>query len=257
MIGQTYEMTYYSSGFFGFGEKGNFQQWSLAHILPILLLIAAIILIYKKRDAVRNWKHEESFRFIFAAVMLLCEMSYFWRLLYVGQADNTYRTMLTKLPLQVCQWSLILCCFMMMKKSQALFSMCFFLTLSFGLLPLAVPAVIERTGPGYYRYYQFWGEHLLPVFGVFYMMFVHGFRPKKRGMLLAYGMILVIFPFAIYFNSRVEGASYLYLTNLSDFSMLSFMPDSILAAALLFSAVVWALFGLDWLIYRLVRRRNA
>ncbi len=45
MEGEVREIIYYSAGFFGYGEKVHFQQWSLAHILPILLAVATIILI--------------------------------------------------------------------------------------------------------------------------------------------------------------------------------------------------------------------
>ena len=83
----SYFVRFYNSGFFGFGEKGNFKYWSLAHFIPIILLIAAIVLIYRYRAWLREWKHEENFRFIFAFVMLMVEMSYFWRLLYVGSSE--------------------------------------------------------------------------------------------------------------------------------------------------------------------------
>ena len=45
MDGKVREVIYFSRGFFGYGEMGNFRQWSLAHFLPVILAIAAIILI--------------------------------------------------------------------------------------------------------------------------------------------------------------------------------------------------------------------
>ena len=53
--------------------------------------------------------------------MLLAEMSYFWRLLYVGSSEPTNVVdLLDKLPLQVCEWTCIISCFMLMKKSKNL-----------------------------------------------------------------------------------------------------------------------------------------
>lgn len=51
----TREMTFFSSGFFGYGEKGDFKAFSLAHILPILLGIAAVLLLWKYGKRIRSW----------------------------------------------------------------------------------------------------------------------------------------------------------------------------------------------------------
>ena len=58
--------TFYSDGFFGYGEPGDFKYFSFWHFLPIFLLIVTIIFTYKKQDSIRKWKHEERFRYIFA-----------------------------------------------------------------------------------------------------------------------------------------------------------------------------------------------
>ena len=42
MDGKVREVIYFSKGFFGYGEMGNFRQWSLAHFMPIIVAIAAI-----------------------------------------------------------------------------------------------------------------------------------------------------------------------------------------------------------------------
>ncbi len=181
----------------------------------------------------------------------MVEMSYFWRLLYVG-SEGQYEHLLTKLPLQVCQWTLISTCFMMAKKSPHLFSMTFFLTMSTGLIPLFVPAVISKTGPAYYRYYQFWGEHLLPIIGMYYMMFVHGFKPKPIGAGYALGMLgLLSIPAAIA-NANIEEASFLYLKNTDSFAMLTFLPKSLAGKLALYAVVILALFAAVYGIYLLV-----
>ncbi len=208
---------FFREGFFGYGEKGNFEYWSIAHFAPLLLLALSIFLLYRYREALQNWKHEENFRFIFAFVMLLFEMSYFWRLLYVGSSDPAETTLLDKLPLQVCEWTCIAAIFMITKKSRLLYEICFYVCLTIGLFPLLTPSVIHSTGPAYFRYYQFWGEHILPIIAVFYMTFVHGFRPRMRGIALASGFMLVLAGFALLCNFNIEGANYLYLaTGTSD-----------------------------------------
>ena len=247
----TIPMTYYRSGFFGLSTEVVFKPYSIAHFVPMLLAVAAIILIWKKREAIRNWKGENTFRFIYAFVMIICEMSYFWRLQYVGPGMDDDYTMMGFLPLQVCQWTLILTTFMMMSKSKTLFSMSFFMTMSVGLLPLFVPAVISYTGPTYYRYYQFWGEHLLPIIGMFYMMFVHGFEAKVSGIPMTLGFLVLLALPCIYFNEHFEDAEYMYLKH-SEYDTLSFLPESPYLTLLVLLAAVLVLLGLTYLIYGLV-----
>ncbi len=206
---------FYSKGFFGYGEKGNFKYWSFAHFAPIVLFAIAVYLTYRYRDSLRNWKHEENFRFILAAIMLFAEMSYFWRLLYVGSSDppEVAPDLLDKLPLQVCEWTCIFAVFMIMKKSKALYPICFYVCLTIGIFPVLTPSVITTTGPAYYRYYQYWLEHMLPPFAVLYMTFVHGFRPTKKGIISAVGFMSVLMVFALICNANIPGANYLYLAD--------------------------------------------
>ena len=202
---------FYKDGFFGYGELGNFKYWSLAHFIPIIFCALAIYLIFCFRDKLKNWKHEENFRFAFAAVMLFVEMSYFWRLLYVGTSDPETTSMLEYLPLQVCEWTCILAAFMMMKKSKWIYPICFYVCLTVGIFPLLTPSVIAKTGPMYYRYYQYWLEHILPPLAVLYMTFVHGFRPTKKGIIPATGFLCVLAAFAVVCNANIDGANYLYI----------------------------------------------
>ena len=247
----TFPMTYFRSGFFGLSSEVVFKPFSIAHFVPILLAVAAIILIWKKREAIRQWKGENTFRFVYAFVMIICEMSYFWRLQYVGPGMDDDTTMMGFLPLQVCQWTLILTTFMMMSKSRRLFSMSFFMTMSVGLLPLFVPAVISYTGPTYYRYYQFWGEHLLPIVGMFYMMFVHGFEAKPSGIPMTLGFLVLLALPCIYFNEHFEDAEYMYLKH-STYSTLNFLPESPYLTLLVLMAAVLLLLGLTYVIYGLI-----
>ena len=253
--GIVYTVIFYDQGFFGYGEDGDFKAWSLAHIVPILLAAVAIVLIYKNSSAIRSWKHEENFRYIFIFIMLMWEMSYFWRLLYVGPADPGRHTLLTKLPLQICQWTLITCIFMMSKKSEELFNLDFFLVLSFSPLAIMVPAVISNCGPRYFRYYQYWGEHLMPVIGMFYMMFVHGMRPKLRGIGYMAVMLAIMAGPGIYLNNMVRDAHYFYLKP-GYFSMLSFLPESPALLAVIYLSAAMILCFIEYSIYRLIVKRK-
>lgn len=253
MNGKVREVIYFSEGFFGYGEMGNFRQWSFAHFAPIVFAVVAILLIYRYRENLRNNKHEKTFRVIYCFIMLMVDMSYFWRLSYVGPGTDPDKTMMGFLPFQVCQWTLIATFFMMMTESRRLFNLSFFLTMSAGLLPLFFPAVISAMGPTYYRYYQFWGEHLLPIIGMYYMMFVHEYKPKAYGIPMTIGALFLLAIPCVLLNNKYEDAHYLYLKH-DNYSMLSFLPDSIFITGLILTSAILALLSIDWLVYRLITR---
>lgn len=242
------EYTFYSSGFFGYGEKGDFTYWSAAHFLPILLLISAVVALYYLRGRLREWRHEENLRFALGFILLIVEMSYYWRLLYVGSGNADKRTLMTNLPLQVCQWTCILAAFMLMKKSSFLYGLCYYISLTAGLIPMITPAVITTTGPTYYRYYQFWLEHGLPVFAVCYMTFVHGFRPSWKKAWQPYTFLWMLAALSIYANGKVAGANYLYLATSTDGdSIANLLPENMCLRVALYAGTMAVLFGLAYL----------
>ena len=57
--------------FFGKGETVEFRDFSLAHFVPILLMIAVILLIWRYRHALQNSKHESRIRMVLAFAMII------------------------------------------------------------------------------------------------------------------------------------------------------------------------------------------
>ena len=53
------EMKEFFAYFFGKGDEVEFRNFTLAHFLPILLMIAVIVLIWVFRIRLRNSKHEK------------------------------------------------------------------------------------------------------------------------------------------------------------------------------------------------------
>ncbi len=232
---------FFSKGFFGYSNKQDFFIGSIWHILPIVLMIIVIILIYKNREKIKNYKYETSVRYILAFVMMIVEMSFFWRLEYVG-TQGVNDTMLTYLPIQMCQWGLLICIFTIISKNKKLFSINYYITLLFASIALIYPLVIQETGPRYYRYYQFWLEHTLPVISVFYLMFVHGMKPEKKGILYTFFITVPLTILAIIANSKIEGARYLYLT-----LNVKILPKNLILRALILFVLVLGIFYLMYL----------
>lgn len=254
------EYQFYNAGFFGYGERGDFVPWSIWHILPLLVIAAVIILLWRYREQIRNWKGERSFRFIYAFVMLVAEMSYFWRILYIGN-EWGLGTLMDKLPLQICQWGLICAVFALMSESEALFGINFFVTICLTMPALFVPSVLIFTGPEYYRYYQYWMEHGMPLIAVFYMMFVQGKRPKYQHLWLSVGMLVLLSIPSVIANRSIPGVNYMYLGNFAEGSTaavdpLSFIPGSQALRYVMMMALVIGLFHLLYAVEQRIELRN-
>lgn len=246
MEGEKFVYEFYSEGFFGYSQTQDFYDWSLAHFMPIILLIGAILLVYKFRDKIAAWKGEETLRFILGAVIIFNESFYYWRLLYVGNGGGaTPEQLITYIPLQVCEWSAYLAAFMLMKKSKHLFDICFYICLTLGIIPYFMPSVIYYAGPAYARYYQFWIEHTLPVFAVFYMKFVHGFKQNYRKVYKPFAVLAVLATLAIIANLNIEGANFLYLASgTAGDSIANILPQNIWVRLALYVGILLVLFTL-------------
>ena len=233
-----------NEGFFGFSLTKDFSEFSFAHFAPIILLCVALFFTYRYRKKIAGWKGEETLRFIIAAVIIINECAYWWRLLYVGNGNNG-KQLLTKLPLEVCQWSAFLVSFMMMKKSKHLYDITFYICLTLGLIPLFTPAVIASTGPRYWRYYQFWIEHLMPIYGVLYVTFVHGFRPNWRKIYKPLALLGGMAILAVIANLNIPGANFLYLASgTTGGSLANILPENIGIRLVLYIGILAVLFTL-------------
>ncbi len=250
---------YHSEGFFGYSETPIFQYFSFAHLLPIFLLIVGIFLTYRFKDKLRAWKYEETFRTVMGALLIFNECSYYWRLLYVGNSQDGTQ-MLTFLPLEVCEWTAYIAAFMLLKKNKHLYDIAFYITLTLGLIPLFTPAVIMNVGFGHFRYYSFWFEHTVPMLGVFYITFVHGWRPDFRKVYKPFAALAVLAVFAIYANLHIPDANYMYLAaGTAGDSLANVLPSNIwarLAVAFLIVSVLFTLVSLPQIICE-IRKKQA
>ncbi len=246
------EYVYYHTGFFGFGEPGAFRAYSLMHLLPLFLCGAAILLTWCLRGRIRSWKHEGTFRYLLSFLMFLAEFGYFVWLLYVGDTSGQY-LMMSKLPLHLCDVGLICCMFMITSKNRTLFGFNFFVTLFGATLACLIPqTVLTDVDPSYYRYYQYFIEHLLPIYCTAYMMIVHGMRPRYRDIwvsLIGIGLMLVP---AFLLNDAFPGSDYLFLK-----LDVSVFPASQYLRAALYAVLLALVFHAMWFVAGKRRKKAA
>ena len=232
--------------FFGAGTEVEFTNFSFAHFAPIILAVGLIFLIYRCRDRLRGWRHEEAIRYILAFTMIIAEMSYFWRLVGVTSLNPNP---VDHLPITVCGWAVIFCSYMVIGKSQTLFDIAYFWLFSGSIFALITPTVITYTGPTRFRYYQFWAEHTLGYVAIFYMIFVHKMRPTWKSMVKSYVALLLLATIAYFANSMIgPGANYLFMAKPEDTpSVLDVLPPNFALRLAVMVFAVTLLFSLAYL----------
>ena len=241
--------------FFGKGDTVEFENFTLAHFLPILLMIAVIVLIYVFRNKLRESKRDKNLRLALALIMIITEMSYFWRLVGVPSLGANPED---HLPITLCGWGVIFGSYMLVTKNQTLFDIPYFWLFSGTIFALITPTVITYTGPTRYRYYQFWLEHTTGYIAIFYMIFVHGMRPTWKSFFKAYAATVIMAAIAFFANMLIGGnANYLYMARPEETkSVLDFLPANFAVRVLFMAAVVTLLFFLAYLPW-LIKDRKA
>ena len=242
--------------FLGKGETEEFSNFTLAHFLPILLMVAVILLIYYFRQSLHRWQFEKTLRYVLAFALIVCEMSYFWRLVAIPSLQPNP---VDHLPITVCGWAVIFCSYMVVGKSQTLFDISYFWLFSGSVFALITPTVITYTGPTRFRYYQFWLEHTLGYVAIFYMIFVHGMRPTIRSAIKSYGALMVLAVVAFTANRMIgPGANYLFLAKPEDTpSVLDIRPPNFLLRTTIMGIAITAMFVLAYLPWYLKDRKAA
>ena len=240
--------------FFGQGTEPEFALFTPAHFAPILLMIAVIVLIRRFRKEIRDSRHEETLRYVLAFALIICDMSYYWRLvgmpsLHPGPVEN--------LPIGVCGWAVIFCSYMLVGKKQFLFDISYFWLLSGSLFALLTPTPLTYTGVTRFRSYQFWLEHTLGYVAIFYMIFVHGMRPTVRSAVRSYIALILMALLAYAVNQMIPGANYLYMARPEAApSVLDILPANFALRTGIIAAVITAMYALAYLPWALMDRKR-
>jgi len=240
--------------FFGAGTEPEFSIFTPAHFAPILLLLVVLFLLYRYREPLRNSKYETNIRYILGFMLIICDMSYYWRL---AACPWLSEGPIANLPLGVCGWAVIFCSFMVIGKSQKLFDIAYFWLLSGSLFALLTPTPLTYCGPTRFRYYQFWLEHTLGYVAIFYMIFVHKMRPTVKSAIKSY-VALVVLAVIAYFSNRMlgPGANYLFMAKPEDTpSILDILPPNFVLRLVIMAAAITALYFVAYLPWLLMDRK--
>ena len=242
--------------FFGQGTEVEFSNFTLAHFLPIVFLFLIIWATWKFQDKLRNYKHEPRVRMTLAFILIISEMSYYWRL--VGMPELGPNP-IDHLPITVCGWCVVFCSYMVLTKNQWLFDISYFWLLSGSVFALITPTVISYTGPTRFRYYQFWAEHTMGYVAVFYMIFVHKMRPNLKSLARSVFWMIVLAVIAYYANDMLgPGANYLFMAKPeSTPSVLDLLPPNFVLRICVMAAVILFLHAMAYLPWYLKDKKAA
>ena len=220
------------------------------------MMVAVICLVGIFRAQLMRCKQEARIRRILAFLMIVTEMSYFWRLVAMPSLNPNP---IDHLPITVCGWAIIFASYMVVTKSQGLFDIVYFWVLAGTIFALITPTVITYTGPTRFRYYQFWLEHTLAYIAVFYMIFVHRMRPTWKSFLRAYVALAALAGIAYTANAILgPGANYLFMARPEDTpSILDILPPVFALRLLVMAVVVTLLFVLAYLPWWCKDRKSA
>ena len=231
--------------FWGQGETQELALFTPAHFAPIVLMIAAILLIRKFAHRIRDWKHEGRLRYGIAFALICSEMAYYWRLVAIPELGPNP---VDNLPIAVCGWAAIFGSYMLVGKNQKLFDIIYFWLLSGSVFALLTPTPLTYCGPTRLRYWQFWIEHTFGYIAVFYMIFVHGMRPRVKSMIRSYAALLTLTAIAYCTNRLIPGANYLYMARPeSTPSVLDILPPNFLLRFAVMLTVITSMYALAYL----------
>lgn len=231
--------------FFGAGTQQEFALFTLAHFAPIIWMIAMILLIYRFREPLKNWKYEASIRYVLAFALVCSEMAYYWRLVGIPSLGPNP---VENLPISVCGWAVVFCSFMVIGKTQSLFDISYFWLLCGSVFALLTPTPLNYTGPTRFRYYQFWAEHTLGYIAIFYMIFVYGMRPTVKSAIRSWIALAVLAVIAYFSNVMIPGANYLYMAKPEAApSVLDILPPNFALRLTIMGSVITALYVVAYL----------
>lgn len=181
-------------------------MFSLSHGLALLVLILAIVSLFLLRNRINNNRSlEKKTRVFIAILMIILEWVYYaWVISRSG-------FMLSLLPLGLCAISMYMTAIALLTNSERIFKILYPWAVTGALLSLLV-ADMTFEFP-HFRFFHYFGNHSLFLFGNLYLIFVSGYRIKYKDILKS-SFILLCLAIPIYFINPILDTNHMFLREL-------------------------------------------
>ena len=230
-----------------------FQAYGVAHLAVIFLTVA---LPFGLAAVVRRAKSSRVERVIIAALSVLLFLNYAAYLIFVRYRGGivSWQQML---PLQLCDWGMVVVIVAMWSGSHRWFEVAYFWGIGGTLQAVLTPNL--RFGFPDFRFFSFFISHAGIIIGVIFLMLTRRYRPRPMSILRVFAWSEFYFV-VTFIADELTGYNYGFLLHKPEaFSILSFLSDwrplylvQMHFVALLFFVVLYAPFA----IVDLVRRRK-
>lgn len=189
-----------------FQENGEqvFELFGTTHLLTLTFFLLFAAFIYLSRNLVTKSPYNQLFRYFFASILIVSEISLTWWLIWTNDWTLAY-----SLPLHLSSLSLFTSVLMLITKNYVLFEFTYFAGLGSAVQAMLTPDLYVYTFP-HFRYVHFYISHGFVVIACLFMIFVERYRPTvksiMRAFLLLNGYAAVIFVV----NLKIDG-NFMYL----------------------------------------------
>ena len=229
-----------------------FHAFGVAHITVIILTIALPFCLsaFVRRSRVRLVE-----RFIAVALSGLLVGNYLTYLVLVRRFElATWRE---SLPLQLCDWAMVVVIVALLTRSKRWFEVAYFWGIG-GTLQAVLTPNLPYGFPDL-RFISFFVSHSGIIIGIIFMMLVHKYRPSPTAILRIFAWTELYFVI-VFTIDQITGVNYGFLLHKPEaFSLLSFLSDSRPLYLLQFHLLAWIFFGvlyLPFLMADLVRQKS-
>lgn len=162
----------------------SFKLFSPSHIFTMLLWVAlwvAVPLVMKKKG---NRKTKALFAKGFGTLLIL---QYLGWMVWEGVTGNF--TLQESLPLNLCDFSNILCAILLFTRSERFFKVLYFWVLG-GAIQSFITPNISYAFP-HFEFFVFYIQHGGMILVILYMLFAEGMRPHFKNVFSSLGMLIL------------------------------------------------------------------
>jgi hypothetical integral membrane protein (TIGR02206 family) len=188
------------------GQLQPFVMFSLQHMVPLALLVAAALFIYAYRRKLTKEPAASYTRYVVAVLLVVFEAA-----LYIWYFTHGRWSVDVTLPFQLCSVTFILSVVMLLTRSYRVYEVVYFAGIGGALQALLTPAAILSGFP-HFTYFYFFLAHSAIVLSALYMTWVGGFRPCLGSVWRTMLYLNLYLPFVIWINSWT-GGNYLFIAH--------------------------------------------